>query len=192
MHTDDDPPRVAPRWPSALRARLRRTARPARWAELLLTGIGYAVHSVIRNAVPDHRTAALHRAQAILRVERELHISFELALNHAANHVTWLIVGMNYYYAVLHFTVTIGLLLWLYLRRPEFYRAARTALYAATALGLVGFYAWGSRAHAGCGPVCSTRRWIASCLVMSRRPFACGLFAKRARRRSTALVNGTD
>ncbi|WP_042406205.1 phosphatase PAP2 family protein [Streptacidiphilus carbonis] len=122
--------------------RLRRTSRPAWWAELLLTAIGYALYSVIRNAVPDHRIAALHRAQQILDAERTLHLSFELPLNHAVNHITWLVVGMDYYYATLHFIVVIGCLLWLYFRRPEAYRAARTALYSATALGLVGFYAY--------------------------------------------------
>ncbi|QMU74706.1 inositol phosphorylceramide synthase [Streptacidiphilus sp. PB12-B1b] len=128
--------------PPLLPARLRRAGRPAWWAELLLTAIGYGAYSITRNAVPDHQTAALHRAQAILHVERELHVSFELALNHAADHVTWLIVGMDYYYATLHFIVTIAVLLWLYFKRPGAYRAARTALYAATALALVGFYAY--------------------------------------------------
>jgi hypothetical protein len=130
------------RLPALLPARWRRTGRPAWWAELGLTGIGYAAYSLTRNAVPDHQSAALHRAQALLDAERDLHLSFELALNHAADHVTWLIVGMDYYYATLHFIVTIGTLVWLYWRRPEFYRAARTALYAATVLALVGFYAY--------------------------------------------------
>ncbi|WP_329561419.1 phosphatase PAP2 family protein [Kitasatospora sp. NBC_01266] len=125
-----------------LPARLIRQGRPAWWAELLLTAIGYALYTVSRNAVPDHRAAALHRAQELLDLERHLHLSFELSLNHAANHVTWLIVGMNYYYATLHFVMVIGTLLWLHLRRPDHYRAARTALYTATAGALVGFYAF--------------------------------------------------
>ncbi|MEU9047736.1 MULTISPECIES: phosphatase PAP2 family protein [unclassified Kitasatospora] len=117
-----------------------RRPRPAWWAELLLAGAGYALYTVSRNAVPDHRAAALRRAEEILDAERSLHLSFELALNHAADHVTWLITGMNYYYATLHFIVTIGALLWLYVRRPEHFREARTALYAATAAALAGFY----------------------------------------------------
>ncbi|MFD8705449.1 phosphatase PAP2 family protein [Kitasatospora sp. NPDC059648] len=117
-----------------------RRPRPAWWAELLLAGAGYALYTVSRNAVPDHRAAALRRAQEILDAERSLHLSFELAVNHAADHVTWLITGMNYYYATLHFIVTIGALLWLYARRPEHFREARTALYAATAAALAGFY----------------------------------------------------
>jgi hypothetical protein len=53
--------------------------------------------------------------------------------------VNWLTVGMNYYYATLHFAVTPAVLIWLYARRPQHYRAARTALYTATCLALVGF-----------------------------------------------------
>jgi hypothetical protein len=46
---------------------------------------------------------------------------------------------MNYYYATLHFIVTIAVLVWLYTRRPDRYRCARTALYTATLLALTGF-----------------------------------------------------
>jgi hypothetical protein len=122
--------------------RLHGRGRPRWWAELLLIALSYGAYSVTRNAVPDHRTAALQRAQDLLDAERALHVSFELALNHAADHVTWLIVGMDYYYATLHFVVTIGVLVWLYCRHPDHYRAARTALYAATLAALVGFYAY--------------------------------------------------
>jgi hypothetical protein len=38
------------------------------------------------------------------------------------------IVGMNYYYATLHFVVTLGALVWLYVRRPHVYRQGRTVL----------------------------------------------------------------
>lgn len=113
--------------------------RPRLWAELAFTAIGYWAYTLTRNAVPDHRVAALHRAAEIWHTERALHINIELSVNHAADKVGWLIVGMNYYYATLHFVVTIAVLIWLYLHRPAHYRAARTALYTATALALVGF-----------------------------------------------------
>jgi hypothetical protein len=88
--------------------------------------------------VPAHRAAALHRAHAIWNAERDLHVDIELAVNHAADKVDWLIVPMDYYYATLHF-ITIGVLVWLYFRHPDAYRSARTALYAATLLALVDF-----------------------------------------------------
>ena len=107
--------------------------------ELAFTGLLYWAYTLTRNAVPAHRTAALHRAPEIWHAERTLHINIELAVNHAADRVGWLIVGMNYYYATLHFIVTIAVLVWLYARHPAHYRCARTALYTATLLALLGF-----------------------------------------------------
>ena len=56
------------------------------------------------------------------------------------NSVTWLIVGMNYYYATLHFVVTLGVLVWLYRCHPGRYAATRLVLFATTAVALVGYY----------------------------------------------------
>ncbi|GAA1219588.1 phosphatase PAP2 family protein [Kitasatospora nipponensis] len=119
-----------------------RAGRPAWWAELLLIGIGWSLYNAVRNAVPAHRGAALHRAQHLLDLEKQLHVGFELTANHAADRITWLIVGMNYYYATLYMVVLVGVLLWLYFRHPEQYRAARTALCTASATALIGFYAF--------------------------------------------------
>ncbi|WP_406175766.1 phosphatase PAP2 family protein [Streptomyces sp. NBC_00996] len=99
----------------------------------------YWAYTVTRNAVPAHRSAALHRAHEILAAERALHLDIELTVNHATDRVGWLIVGMNYYYATLHFIVTIGVLVWLYLQHPGSYRSVRTGLYTATLLALTGF-----------------------------------------------------
>ncbi|MCX4853481.1 phosphatase PAP2 family protein [Streptomyces canus] len=122
-----------------LPARLRPLDRPRLWTELVCTGLLYWAYTLTRNAVPAHRTAALHRAHAIWHAEQELHLNIELTVNHAADRVGWLIVGMNYYYATLHFIITIGVLVWLYVRHPGHYRSVRTALYSATLLALIGF-----------------------------------------------------
>ena len=52
---------------------------------------------------------------------------------------------MDYYYATLHFIVTIGVLVWLFVKRPHIYRGARTVLFATTLIGLVGFYSLPAR-----------------------------------------------
>jgi len=122
-----------------LPARPRPTTRPRLWVALAFTVLLCWAYTLTRNAVPAHRAAALHRAHEILDVERALHLSIELAVNHAADKVGWLIVGMNYCYATLHFIVTAGVLVRLYVRHPDRYRAARTALYTATLLALIGF-----------------------------------------------------
>ncbi|MFE0047521.1 phosphatase PAP2 family protein [Streptomyces albireticuli] len=79
-------------------------------------------------------------ADWIWSVENTLHIAVENTVNHAVNSVTWLIVGMNYYYATLHFVLTIGVLVWLYRWHPGRYAAARLALFATTGVALLGYY----------------------------------------------------
>ncbi|MET7847161.1 phosphatase PAP2 family protein [Streptomyces avermitilis] len=120
--------------------RLRAPRRPRFWFEILLIAVSYWTYSVIRNAVPEQKAQALSNADLLWRVEHHLGIAVENSVNHAVNSVTWLIVGMNYYYATLHFVVTLGVLVWLYHSHPGRYAAARLALFATTAVALLGYY----------------------------------------------------
>ncbi|MFG2309641.1 phosphatase PAP2 family protein [Streptomyces sp. NPDC048566] len=120
--------------------RMRAPRRPRLWFEILLIAVSYWTYSLIRNAVPEQRREALRNADWIWRLEHHLGIAVEESVNHAVNSVTWLIIGMNYYYATLHFVVTLGVLVWLYRRHPGRYAAARLALFATTAVALVGYY----------------------------------------------------
>ncbi|MFJ4919386.1 phosphatase PAP2 family protein [Streptomyces sp. NPDC088725] len=120
--------------------RLRSPHRPHFWFEIALIGVSYWVYSLIRNAVPEQRVEALNNAAWIWHAERTAGLGFELAVNHAVDSVPWLIVAMNYYYATLHFIVTIGVLVWLYRRHPGRYAAARLVIFATTAVALLGYY----------------------------------------------------
>ncbi|MFF0627264.1 phosphatase PAP2 family protein [Streptomyces sp. CB02959] len=121
-------------------ARLRTPRAPRLWFEILLIALSYWTYSVIRNAVPEQKVQALRNADWIWRAEHALGIAVEHTVNHAVNSVTWLIVSMNYYYATLHFIVTICVLIWLYRWHPGRYAAARLALFATTGVALVGYY----------------------------------------------------
>ncbi|MER7756631.1 phosphatase PAP2 family protein [Kitasatospora sp. NPDC097643] len=129
---------------AALRNRVRdqrrSPARPRIWFELALIGISYWIYSIVRNAVPEQASIAQKHASWIWDLEQWLGIAVERSVNHTVDGVGWLIVGMNYYYATLHFIVTIGVLVWLYRRHPGRYVAARTVLFVTTAIALVGFY----------------------------------------------------
>ncbi|MFI7353766.1 phosphatase PAP2 family protein [Streptomyces avidinii] len=125
-----------------LLSRLRAPRRPRIWFEVLLIAISYWTYSLIRNAVPEQKAAALANADWIWGVERTLGIAVEQSVNHAVNSVTWLIVGMNYYYATLHFVVTIGVLVWIYRFHPGRYAATRMVLFATTGVALVGYYCY--------------------------------------------------
>ncbi|MGK5499423.1 phosphatase PAP2 family protein [Streptomyces sp. URMC 125] len=120
--------------------RIRAPRRPRIWFEVMLIAVSYWIYSMIRNAVPEQEAQALRNADWLWEVERALGIAVEQSLNHAVNGVTWLIVTMNYYYATLHFVVTIGVLVWLYRRHPGRYAATRTVLFATTAVALLGYY----------------------------------------------------
>ncbi|MEV6178433.1 phosphatase PAP2 family protein [Streptomyces sp. NPDC052015] len=120
--------------------RLRTPRRPRFWFEILLIAVSYWTYSLIRNAVPEQKAEALRNADWIWKAEHQLGIAVEESVNHAVNSVTWLVVGMNYYYATLHFVVTLGVLVWLYRCHPGRYAATRTVLFATTGVALVGYY----------------------------------------------------
>ncbi|MFD5796211.1 phosphatase PAP2 family protein [Streptomyces diastatochromogenes] len=120
--------------------RLRRPRRPRFWFEILLIAVSYWTYSLIRNAVPEQKAEALRNADWVWRVEHQLGIALEGSVNHAVNSATWLIIGMNYYYATLHFVVTLGVLVWLYHWHPGRYAATRLVLFATTGVALVGYY----------------------------------------------------
>ncbi|MGP4010979.1 phosphatase PAP2 family protein [Streptomyces sp. 4N124] len=124
----------------ALLSRLRTPRRPRLWFEILLIAVSYWTYSLIRNAVPEQKGQALSNADWLWRLEQDLGLAVEESVNHAVNSVTWLIVGMNYYYATLHFVVTLGVLVWLFRSHPGRYAATRMVLFATTGVALVGYY----------------------------------------------------
>ncbi|MDL2079133.1 phosphatase PAP2 family protein [Streptomyces sp. GXMU-J15] len=132
-------PVTASRGPGLLH-RMRAPRRPRLWFEILLIAVSYWTYSLIRNAVPEQRAEALRNADWIWKAEHTLGLAFERSVNHAVDSVTWLIVGMNYYYATLHFVVTLGVLVWLYRSHPGRYAATRTVLFATTGVALLGYY----------------------------------------------------
>ncbi|MGQ4516125.1 phosphatase PAP2 family protein [Streptomyces sp. DW26H14] len=128
---------------STVRGWLRRRRLPRKpriWFEILLIAVGYWIYSKIRNAVPEQRTQALRNARWVWSTEHHLGIAVEQSVNHAVNSVTWVIVPMNYYYATLHFIITIGVLVWLFWAHPGRYAAARTVLGVTTVVALLGYY----------------------------------------------------
>ncbi|WP_200260477.1 phosphatase PAP2 family protein [Streptomyces sp. HSG2] len=120
--------------------RSRHPRAPRLWFEILLVAVSYWTYSLVRNAVPEQRDQALRNAEWLWEAEGRLGIAVEESINHAVNSVTWLIVGMNYYYATLHFVITLAVLVWLYRRHPLRYAPIRTALFATTGVALAGYY----------------------------------------------------
>jgi PAP2 superfamily protein len=120
--------------------RLLRWRRPVWWQELAIIGIGYWLYTLGRNAVPKKESIALRHGASVQHLQDILHLNWELSINHFVARNEWLAQVMDYYYASLHFVVTIAVMVWLFVRRPHVYRGARTVLFSTTLFGLLGFY----------------------------------------------------
>src|SRR5207253_1638428 len=118
-----------------------RAIRPPRWwQEIAFIAIVYYLYSLVRNSVPSHEVGALHRAHSLLSFESTLHINIEHSANVFVAGHAWLAYICDYYYATLHFVVTIGVLIWLYVRHPLRYRSIRSVLMIMNVVALVGFW----------------------------------------------------
>ncbi|TNY34845.1 phosphatase PAP2 family protein [Thermomonospora catenispora] len=118
------------------------SGRPRWWAEAALIAICYLAYSMVRNLVPADHAAAVSRAHEILKIEQMLRLDVEYELNRLFVDHVWLGVTANYYYATLHFAVTIGVLVWLYAWHPGRYVAYRWVLFGTTLTALIGFYSY--------------------------------------------------
>jgi hypothetical protein len=123
-------------WPQ----RLLRHRVPRLWQELVLIGIGYYLYREARNLVPNQPGIAHRHGRSIQWLQDKLHLNFELSVNHFVDRHEWLAQSMDYYYATMHFVITIAVLVWLFVARKRIYRGMRTALFATTLIGLAGFY----------------------------------------------------
>lgn len=125
--------------PASERAEARRARRRVWVYELAVIGIGYWLYSLIRNSVTAAEGDAVDNAREIVAIEKALGLYHELALNTFVAGQSWLAYLLNYYYATLHFGVTIGVGIWLYRRHPLHARQLRTAWYLMNLLALLGF-----------------------------------------------------
>lgn len=98
------------------------------------------VYERLRNLVPSHQSVAINRAEQLFHFTQRIHWDVELSINHWVAAHGWLADICNYYYSFLNLPVTAGVLVWLFWRRPRFYRSARTVLVITTAIALVSFW----------------------------------------------------
>jgi hypothetical protein len=110
-----------------------------RW-EVLTILLGDAVYEVTSALAPQHASAAFHNAGLLISMEPPGVQGFELWLGHQINGHHLLFMITNYYYALLHLTVTAGVLIWLWWRRPAGYPRARTILFILTFGALIVFW----------------------------------------------------
>jgi hypothetical protein len=113
--------------------------RPHLIGELIVVLVLLRVYDMARARAEVRRGPALDHGQAILDLERWLRIDLEHAANLwvTAHRLLSLVASDIYQFA--HVTVTLSVLAWCWLRRPEIYRAARNALVITNVIGLTVF-----------------------------------------------------
>ena len=116
--------------------------RHALVVEAAAVALLYAVYETARGLVAGDEEIAVAHAHTVASVERSLHVFGEAAVQHAAGTVPGLVGTLGVLYLTLHLTVTAGSLLWLHRRHPAAFAGVRTALFAASALALVGYLAF--------------------------------------------------
>jgi hypothetical protein len=117
------------------------------WRELLIVLVFYGLYSLVRStfgAGAESRTIAFRHARGVIRVEEALGLWFEPALQRWYLDLPGhgFIRGWNIFYGTAHFIVTIGVLVFAFVKAPRLYQLTRTALAATTLIGLFGFAAY--------------------------------------------------
>jgi hypothetical protein len=108
--------------------------------DALVLVVLYQAYSLTEGFVPAHRSVAEANGRRLFDLEQWLHLDPELALNHFVAVHGWLAQACDYWYASLHFSVSIAVALWLLSRHHSPARHLMNSLYAATALALVAFW----------------------------------------------------
>jgi PAP2 superfamily protein len=105
--------------------------------EILLVALLFLAYKAGRVVADGHVTEAMANAWRVWHFERAVGLPSESGVQHALLHQHFLVRAANCYYAYVHFPATALVLIWMYLRRPQFYRWTRRTLALLTAAALV-------------------------------------------------------
>lgn len=97
----------------------------------------FAAYNLGRWIATGREASADGHADALVALERWLHLPSEVTLQRWAFDVPHLIDFCNRYYVLVHFPLTVGVLVWLYVRRREAYTWAKRSLILATGAAMV-------------------------------------------------------
>ncbi len=115
------------------------------WRELGLILGFYLVYSWVRNQFGSASVSsdqAFSNAETVIDIQEAIRLYVEPDIQSWFVDWGWFLRFWNIYYGTLHFVVTAGVMLYLYLRQPADYPKWRTIGLATTGLALVGFAAF--------------------------------------------------
>lgn len=120
-------------------ARSLRTPRAVLF-ELAIIGCLLRVYDLVREHADVRQQPAFAHGRDLLTIERWAGLDLERPLSRwTAAHRSLELVA-SHWYQLAHVTVTMGVLLWVWLRRPALYRWARTSLVLINLAGLAVFF----------------------------------------------------
>jgi hypothetical protein len=115
------------------------------WREIVMMLVFYELYSLARNTQGSGSTSPSHafrNARVVIKLERAVGLYHEESIQRFFLAFRPVMKAFNVYYGTAHFIVTLGILMWLFLRHPDRYARWRWALACTTLLALVGFLAF--------------------------------------------------
>lgn len=111
--------------------------RPRALPELALVVGLFLAYKLARLLIQGREDVAFTNAWRVWDLERFLHLPGEAAVQHSIDGPPALLEAANSFYAYVHFPATAAFLIWMFLRRPAYYRWARRSLAGLTAAAMV-------------------------------------------------------
>jgi hypothetical protein len=114
--------------------------RPHVIGEILVVVLLVKVYDMIRSLAAARAAPAQRHGAGILSIERLLHLDWEAAANRWLTSHPPLSLAAAYWYEAAHLLVTLSVLVWCYVARPDLYRPMRNALAITNVVGMTVFY----------------------------------------------------
>ena len=116
---------------------------PKGWLDLLrqivLVGLAYGAYSLVRGLVHGDAGAAFQHARDLIQFERTLHVFVEPSVQAWASGSHVLMVSASWLYVNAQGPITIGALLYLYVRHNERFYFVRNMFMVAMVIALIGY-----------------------------------------------------
>jgi membrane-associated phospholipid phosphatase len=121
----------------------QRRVLPRGWADaarqLLLFAAAYYAYQLVRGSVDGKVAAAAWNATKIINLEHSLHVFAEPSVQTWASSRHWIIHSADWMYLNSHFIVTVGALVFIYLRRNDSFYFVRNMFMIAMGIALLGY-----------------------------------------------------
>lgn len=107
--------------------------------QLLLFAAAYYAYQIVRGTADGKVAVAAWNATTIINLEQSLHVFAEPSVQAWASSTEWIIHGADWMYLNSHFVITVGAIVFIYLRRNDAFYFVRNMFMIAMGFALVGY-----------------------------------------------------